>query len=295
MRRAGSCQSAVGRQLVDLCECSRVAIIKADKNELAATVSNATRDIRSRLVTIEAAVQEEDKAEFKRDAYAYVFQALALYLQVLRIAVYEERGEPQELKDTPPVLLSFIEAVLYFKKRLRSWKAKVPGRYKNDRPIRDVDDNLITPLRRFVDQVQAEYSRLERQARKREAHQAHVQMQRVRVQETGRREEVERSELAWRRRWHHLHVRRMQCERDITKRRQHLWFVDAPDLIERDSEGIPIERVSGLGHRTHPPPRWLTSDEWEGEDWTEPQDVALLETLQMFPGMWRGLSRFAQC
>jgi hypothetical protein len=77
----------------------------------------------------------------------------------------------------------------------------------------------------------------------------------------------------------------MQCERDIIRRKQHLMFLPAPDLVERDSNGVPIERVSSLGHRTHPPPRWLTSDEWEGEDWTEAQDVALVETLQMFPGL----------
>jgi hypothetical protein len=280
VERSGRCRSEVGLQLVDLCKRSRIAIIKAN---------NTTHNVASRLITIDAAVEENDQVDFKRDAYAYVFRALALYLQALHTALRGERGEVQELKDTPTILFSFIEAILFFKSRITTWKAKIPGRYKNDRTIKDINDNLIAPLRQLRDQVQLEHSRLAVHGRRHELDQARLREQRVRAQEMERREEVEKSEIAWRKRWHHLHVKRMQCERNITKRKQHLWFVDAPDLVERDSDGIPIERVSGLGHRTNPPPRWLTSDEWEGEDWTEPQDVALLETLQVFPGMRHGL------
>jgi hypothetical protein len=284
-KRPGQCQTQFGMQLQDLCKRSCLAAKEASKPELAGILETATREIAGQLTTINKAVPEEDRVAFKRDAYAYIFRALALYLQALHAALCEEHGDLEQSEYSLRILYRFIGYILFFKTVMTSWRVQVPGRYKRDQLIGGTNNNFIAPLRQLKDQLQLKHSRLCAHESDLATHQVLLQEQEVRVQETKRREEVERSESAWRKRWHHLHVRRMQCERDIIRRKQHLMFLPAPDLVERDSNGVPIERVSSLGHRTHPPPRWLTSDEWEGEDWTEAQDVALVETLQMFPGL----------
>jgi hypothetical protein len=284
-KRPGQCQTQLGMQLRDLCKRSRLAVKEASKTELASTLETATREIASQLTTINKAVPEEDRVAFKRDAYAYIFRALTSYLRALHTALCEEHGDLEQSEYSLRILYRFIGYILFFKTIMASWKVQVPGRYKRDQLIGGTNKNFIAPLRQLKDQLQLKHSQLCAHESELTTRQALLQEQEVRVQETKRREEVERSESAWRKRWHHLHVRRMQCERDTIRRKQYLTFVPAPDLVERDSEGVPIERVSSLGHRTHPPPRWLTSDEWEGEDWTEAQDVALVETLQMFPGL----------
>jgi hypothetical protein len=283
-KRPGQCQTQFGLQLRDLCKRSRLAVKEASKTELASTLETATREIAGQLITINKAVPEEDRVAFKRDAYAYIFRALTSYLRALHTALCEEHGDLEQSEYSLRILYRFIGYILFFKTVMASWKVQVLGRYKRDQLIGGTNKNFIAPLRQLKDQLQLKHSQLCAHESELATRQTLLQEQEVRAQETKRREEVERSELAWRKCWHHLHVRRMQCERDILRRKQHLMFRPAPDLVERDSEGVPIERVSSLGHRTHPPPRWLTSDEWEGEDWTESQDVALVETLQMFPG-----------
>jgi hypothetical protein len=284
-KRPGKCQTQFGMQLRDLCKRSRLAVKEASKTELASTLETATREIAGQLTTVNKVVPEEDRVAFKRDAYAYIFRALTSYLRALHTALCEEHGDLEQSEYSLRILYRFIGYILFFKTVMASWKVQVSGRYKRDQLIGGTNKNFIAPLRQLKDQLQLKHSQLCAHESELATRQTLLQEQEVRVQETKRREEVERAELAWRKCWHHLHVRRMQCERDIIRRKQHLMFRPAPDLVERDSEGVPIERVSSLGHRTHPPPRWLTSDEWEGEDWTEAQDVALVETLQMFPGL----------
>jgi hypothetical protein len=284
-KRPGQCQTQFGLQLRDLCKRSRLAVKEASKTELASTLETATREIASQLTTINKAVPEEDRVAFKRDAYAYIFRALTSYLRTLHTALCEEHGDLEQSEYSLRILYRFIGYILFFKTVMASWKVQVSGRYKRDQLIGGTNKNFIAPLRQLKDQLHLKHSQLCAHESELATRQTLLQEQEVRAQETRRREEVERSESAWRKRWHHLHVRRMQCERETIRRKQYLTFVPAPDLVERDSDGVPIERVSSLGHRTHPPPRWLTSDEWEGKDWTDAQDEALVETLQKFPGL----------
>ena len=280
-KRSGSCQTKLGITIQQRCEQSCVLLQSENVSLLA--VLNDLEDFGNILLEVQVDATEEDRCAFKSDVYAYIFRIFAVYLKTLYFWLGEEFGKVTESPDATRVLFELTTEILHFKCIVASWKISLPQRYHGDRMIADVDSDFIRPLRHMNEIFRRRLDQYEHAEKGRKRHLQLESKRKADMDEELRRAElVAVSKARWAR-WQGLHISRMQCELDPSRRKK-LVIRKLEDLEEKDANGFKFERLLVFKSRVTPP--WhRTSTMHEDRVWTEAEDIALLEGLQCFAGM----------
>lgn len=278
--RSEVCFVGLARKIDRSCVKARVTLSKSDCSY--EDIAECKDLLVRRLASIGGTIGQDTQSDFKRDAFAHLFQALTLVLEAMYDKLQYELGQEGDVMESlsaMQVLYPFIREILRFKDTIDSWKVRVQGQRQGDRLIKSVETDLIAPLRL----VEKHFKKRLNALRKVEIdQQAHIKLQRQRErqeQEMVRQEEALRSAKERRQRWQNLHIARMQCEADPYRRRW-LRFVEPPDFTETDANGNSFERVPFFGKRSAPPPSSVPMT--SGKDWAPEQEMALLDALQSF-------------
>jgi len=275
--RQGICSTKLGRSIHRRCDRSRVILSRSHDACSLEEIAKCKDGIINLLQSIHVKVQDDRRTAFKRDAFTYLFRDLVVVLEAMHDKLQEKQGDITASLDSMQIVYPFIRELLRFKDVMDSWKVVVHQRTKGERLIKGVESVLIAPLR----VIEKDFSRHFQQLRKaEETHRVAVEVRRQREeeeQEVNRREEMLRPVRERRKRWQELHIARMQCEPDPSRRRW-LRFIEPVQAAEKDANGCPFERVPFFGERSAPPPQWSAVS--SGREWTSEEETALLDALQ---------------
>ncbi|KAJ4983681.1 hypothetical protein SVAN01_10839 [Stagonosporopsis vannaccii] len=281
--RTGVCSTKLGRSIHRRCDRSRVILSRVEEDCSLDDIAKCKDGLIELLQSIHVRVQGEHRTAFKRDAFTYLFRDLIIVLEAVHDKLQEKNGDITRSLDSMQIVYPFIRELLRFKDTIDSWKVVVHQRTKGDRLIKGVESSLIAPLRITA----TEFGRHFRQLLKAETfHRAAVEAQRrheEEEQEAIRIQEMIRLVRERRKRWQELHIVRMQCEPDPSRRRR-LRFIEPVQTAETDANGRPFERVPFFGERSAPPPQWTAVS--SGREWTSEQETALLDALQSSSGQF---------
>jgi hypothetical protein len=278
-KRPGKCQTAAAARVKHTCR-AETLLLDQPKTELR-EVTESVRSIQALLLAFGADNTEERK-RLQVDAYGYLFRALAIYL----VSLYDWLDDNRESLDAISIKVELAEAIIAFKEEIASWKVRIPTRYKNDHFIRDVDRELISPLRRVVEMNRVALSHAEASVHARKM-QEEVQLKMKEKEEERSRKEknVSIQRERWKR-WQDLHIWRQQCEPDPLRRR-HL-YIDPSyytahfnSFNERDANGTEFERIPLFKERDSAPRRVPSATQ---DEWTDEQVAALIEGLTKLAG-----------
>jgi hypothetical protein len=276
--RDGECATKWGRIIRRRCASARVILCRSgDDGPSLDDIAKLKDDLVGLLTSTNGKIRENRRVHFKRDAYAYLFRELTLVLKAMYDKLQETEGDITASSSALAIVYLFLNTILIFKDTMRSWKVKVPQRSQGDRLIRDVESNLVVPLRDIAEEFRILLHQLKRADQDRQAKLEAQLQQAAREQELVRQEEELRSGRERRKRWQDLHIIRMQCEPDLARRRR-LRFFEHVQTQEIDANGRPFERVPFLGERSAPPSTWIATV--SDREWTTEQETALLDDLQ---------------
>lgn len=229
-----------------------------------------------RLASARTDIQGDNRFEFKHDAFAYLFRALAMVFNAMYDRLQHAEHQVCASLKAMSILHSFVCEILRFKDAMDVWKVKVQGHAKGDRLIRNVETHLVVPLRVVEKDFKKQLGVLQQAEQER---QSQIKMQRHQEnqeREMLKNEEVLRTGRDRRKRWQDLHIARMQFEPDLYRRRS-LRFVEPPHVLETDANGNTFERVPFFGERSAPPPSSTLS---RSRQWSQEQETVLLDALQ---------------
>lgn len=292
-KRPGQCQTELGIAIKKSCKKS-CALLQSETVSSAAIIGDFN-DLCNMLAQAGRDVTKEDHSAFKADMYGYVFRSLLLYLKTLYGWLESESGDITDSVNATRLLSTLTREILALKDTIASWKISVPQRYHGDRMFTEVESKLIVPLRRAGETFRVRSSQLETAQQCHNDHIKLTQKRKANADNEARRAQVA---IARRKRWLHwqnLHILRMQCEPDPFRRRK-LVITKLEHFEEKDANGIRFERVPLFKSRSTPPWHWVSTMP-ETQDWTDVEDIALLEGLQSFAGMLPGrisICRFPQ-
>lgn len=297
--RSGDCRTEDAIAVKQACQ--KALDILADPDATLEDVAVPTKLLLMRLSEYGENSTKEQHKSLKVDAYAYLFQYVVGYLKSLHRWLKRRHGHYQSSLKAMSIIAPLVSAIVSLKDKIAHWQAKLPIRYKGDRIIKDVDTNLIVPLRRLsAGYITALYilkddakKELEREALARKRHEQKQQKLRQQEMEAVRNHRLNR--------WIELHVCRLRVEPDPRLRQSLRMDQDVFDKKmarltdnaiqvremhevheERDANGIPFSRVDLFKKRLVPPasPRLAELE----KEWTDEQMWALVEGLQKFMG-----------
>lgn len=271
--RSGRCKTQLGRSIMRLCE-SACAIFLEDDLTMK-TVTESTENVCGALKAVRD-VSKNRQAMFKTDAYGYIFLALTEYLSSLYTWFEGKFENPANSREAMENLSSLVRDILSFNDTLASWKLAIHQRYQGDKFTRDVGVNLISPLR----EVSKTFNKLlQILLRNEESHKMIADTKRRLEEEEQKQDLILEKNKRWLR-WQDLHIARMLCEPDPFKRKK-LCIKKLEDANDVDANGFPFVRVPLFKSRPALQlPRRLSSN----DDWTDAQEVALLDGLRKYKG-----------
>lgn len=276
--RDGECATKWGRILRRRCARARVILCRSgDDGPSLDDIAKLKDNLVGLLTSTNGKIGEHRRVHFKRDAFAYLFRELTLVLEAMHDKLQKMEGDITASSGALTIVYHFLDKMLVFKDTMDSWKVKVPQRSQGDRLIRDVESNLIVPLRDIAKEFRVLLQQLKRAEQGRQAMLEAQREYAAREQELIRQEEEFRSGRERRKRWQDLHIVRMQCEPDLARRRR-LRFAELLQTQEIDANGRPFERIPFLGERSAPPSTWIAAV--SDREWTTEQESALLDDLQ---------------
>lgn len=289
--RSGKCQTDLGLAIERMCKQSCRFVQSED-----ISIDALDKDFENNqgvINQVHTDIETEDRLAFKSDAYGYLFRHLALYLEAVYSWLNEHCDVLTESLVAMHILVSLIHDILALKATIAKWKVPLPERSKGDRMVRDVESIFIVPLRRAERLFGARLARL--QAAERISQQDAV-LKRKREEDAD--EERRRAEtMAAKRerwtRWQNLHILRMQCEPDPFRRKM-LVITKFEDLEEKDANGFKFERLPVFKSRSSPPLFWASALS-EDRQWSDAEEVALLESLQRFAGTFLSIPASPPC
>ncbi|KAF1351468.1 hypothetical protein EJ07DRAFT_159396 [Lizonia empirigonia] len=243
--RPGVCLTNLGKNIHRACDRSRVMLSQLGEGPSLEDIAKCRDDLASLLASVDSKVKVGRMVAFKRDAFGYLFRSLALVLKAMHDKLQELDGDISDSLKAMQIL--YPTSATYFISRT----PLTPGRI------------------RFVRLRAAEQMRQVRLDEERKWEEQ--------KQELARREETIATRKERRRRWQDLHIFRMYCEPDPTRRKR-LRFVEPIEAVETDANGEQFERVPVFGERSMPPPQWTAAS--SGIEWTTEQEIVLLDALQ---------------
>ncbi|KAJ8106106.1 hypothetical protein OPT61_g9761 [Boeremia exigua] len=274
--RSGVCTTTKGRNIHRRCDRSRFVLSRPGEECSLEDITRCKDELVSILRTV-VEIPNDSRPTFKRDAFAFLFRSLTLVLEAMHDKLHEMEGEVTESLLAMQILYPFVREMLLFKETMNPWKVAVRQVIKGERLIRTVETGLIAPLRVVEQDFRRALNQLRAAGRRRVAI---IEMHRQREEEErdlDRKEEALRSVRERRKHWQDLHIVRMQCESDPSRRRR-LRLIDPIQVSETDANGQPFERVPFFGKRSAPPPQLSAAA--SGREWTTEQETALLDALQ---------------
>ncbi|KAF2029792.1 hypothetical protein EK21DRAFT_66914 [Setomelanomma holmii] len=276
--RTGSCETDLGVSIKRICDNTHNLLLDADltSEEIGENVEHV-REVLKRV----AESSEQDHRSLKSDIYAYGFRSLAEVLQSLHRCLATSTGDMTTSLEALRLLVPLIRDILALKDTVASWKVAVPQRYKGDRIIKDVDSELIAPLRAVERTFSKRLALIESREQSRQKLD-HIQIkQEEEEHELLRQADILAAKTERWKRWQELHIKRMQCESNPHRRKR--LVIKREDLEEKDANGLQFERLPVFKSRTTPPLRWASSVTEEVQ-WSDEQQTALLDGLQTFAG-----------
>lgn len=284
--RDGDCQTEEANNIRGACQSARRLIADSDVTlEQLGEINDEILGLLRAYVTSSQVYGY--RVSLKTDAYAYLFRDVSRYLRVLHKWLGEHFGDFESSLTAMRIIAPLVRSILATKDQIAYWKVKIPVRYKNDRLVKDVERDLINPLRR-VDQVyNARLRILEDTVKKQSVHEKALQEGREMFAAREKKRQDAANIVVRRKHWIDLHVYRLQVESD-PGRRQALSFREdyftsmTQSREERDSNGIAFERLDVFRKRDSTPAKH--SSVGKLEDWTGEQLAALVEGLTEFAG-----------
>lgn len=282
--RSGGCRTRLGKEISRSCTRARVTLSRSgDDSPSLEDISDCSDDLVRLLTSTNSRVREERRIPFKLDAFAHLFRDITLVMAATSSKVEEIEGELTGSISALRIVYNLVRNTLVFKDTIDSWKVKVPQQRQGDRLIKGVENGLITPLRAVEKEFRRPLGQFERAEQSRQAMEEAQRKREAEEQELIKREEELRSTVDRRRRWQDLHIARNQCEPDPMRRRR-LRFVEPARVQETDANGRPFQRVPVFGERSVPPPQWMIAS--SGREWSEEQELVLLDELKSFVGRY---------
>ncbi|EMD88663.1 hypothetical protein COCC4DRAFT_50335 [Bipolaris maydis ATCC 48331] len=282
--RQGTCQTKRARKILHMCEkyCANfqdgthsIDAVTQDATKIQKTLQQTPKEYSTEII-------KEDQFAFKNDAYSFVFRSLTLYLRDLYNWLVKTHKSATESLESLRVITPLMQEIVAFNDAISHWNVTVPQRQKGDRVVKDVQTRLIAPLRRASQSLSVRLGQLEEAEERREQYEKIKR--RIQERRDAQSEETRAIEAMEERkkRWQDLHIVRMQCEPDVYRRRK-LFHTKFEDLVERDANGIVFERLPIFKPRSTPPHSQV-SELADEVDWTEDEEIAVLEGLQYCAG-----------
>lgn len=289
----GDCQTEDALAVKNACQIA-IDVLEDDDSTLD-EVSTTTKHIQKSLRKYGASSTEDQRKSLKIDAYAYLFRQVVRYLEALYFWLSERYRVLESSLDAMRIITPLVDAIVTTKDRIAEWRVPIPTRYKGARLIKDVDSDLVVPLRRISEPYRTALRQLKEGIQKRRAQEELAQKHRKRTEtEDAKREmeEVRKRKLCA---WIDLHVCRLRMEPSVPRRmamsmkkeyfdkKVAQWAdEEAAEPEERDSNGKPFLRVGVFKKRDKPPASSYPVD--AEKEWTDEQTEALVEGLQEFAG-----------
>jgi hypothetical protein len=276
--RTGVCSTVVGRNIHRACDRARVILSKTGGPSLE-DLRMCMTDVTEKLERIGSRVGSDSRTNFKGDAFRYLFRSLVVVFEQIYDLLRSREGEVTQSLAAMQILHPFVHAMRKFKDAMNAWPVRDLQREKGEnRLFLDVESYLIVPLRAVEKDFHIQLGVLENAEQNRQTHrnfrrEGHEQE----YEETTRKIATSDATKQRRKRWQDLHIVRMQCEPDPSRRRR-LRFVEPIEVVETDANGDRFERVPFFGERSAPPPRWTAAS--SGREWTKEQETVLLDALQ---------------
>lgn len=280
--RPGKCQTESGSNIRRACK--RASSLVRSEDASIDDITEGLKSVRASLRAIRFGVDvpEQDRREFKGDAYGYIFRALARFLQDVFLLLSDHYDVPTDSLYAMRTLSSLTKSILLFKDTIVAWNVPVTQRYKGDRIIKDVDSRFIALLRPLAQKYTVRLSQLEAERVSRQQQEELEQRLKEEADEERRRIDVEAARRARLDRWQYLHLKRLQCEPDAF-RRQGLQITKLEDLEDTDANGNKYERLSVFRTRSTPSLHWVSSAT-KSRNWDQEQETVLLDSLKEFAG-----------
>ncbi|OAL54725.1 hypothetical protein IQ07DRAFT_531127 [Pyrenochaeta sp. DS3sAY3a] len=280
--RPGKCQTESGSNIKRACK--RASSLLRSEDASIDDITEGLKIVRASLRAIRFGVDvpEEDRQDFKGDAYGYIFRALAQFLQDVFLLLSDLYDVPTDSLYAMRTLSSLTKSILLFKDSIVAWKVSGTQRYKGDRIIKDVDSHFIALLRPLAHNYTVRLSQLETERVSRQEQAELEQRLKEEADEEIRRIDIEAARRARLDRWQYLHLKRLQCEPDPF-RRQGLQITKLEDLEDTDANGNKYERLSVFRTRSTPPLHWVSSAT-KARAWDQEQETVLLDSLKEFAG-----------
>lgn len=282
--RNGRCQTRKGKR-IRLNYDRACKFMMENKNDLSPEdVVEAYDSLRGVIRDVGDIRDYDDQMAFKEDAFAYLFRSFACLLQVVYNWSRRRNNDPLSSLSALRVLLPLMQDILSFKDAIARWKVQIPQRFKGDRLIRDVEQNLIAPLRNIERQCHDELDSLERVELEEEVKREF--WERRKQQETENKQKIEAAKHLEERRkkWQDLHICRMKIEHRIDPAiRKHLRIPPEKISDERDANGIPFEREPIFRERSSA--FTYRTAHLDNEGWSDQQLAALVDGLEKYAGM----------
>jgi hypothetical protein len=275
--RDGDCQTAEGIELYEACRGACELII--NNNIPLQEISDTVDTIRQKLTTTRS-ITGEKREFFKVDAYGHLFRSLTRFLESVHDwAVHnaDTVGHLSALRLVTPL----VRDIISFKDTLASWST-FHRRYREDRNIKQVEQNLIVPLRKVAQAYRAELEQLEHIEKNRKKREKLQALRQEQEEEEERKTEAQRAYKEKAKIWQYLEIARLMCEPDIHRRRM-LIPPKRDKAGERDANGVVFDRVPLFLPRETPPP---LAPNIKLKPWTDDESTTLAEALQRFAGMY---------
>ncbi|KAK7185849.1 hypothetical protein PSPO01_08099 [Paraphaeosphaeria sporulosa] len=290
---SGACQTEDAMAVKDAC---RIALdVLADPDSTLDEVSVTTKHIQKSLSRYGAGSDNKQRKLLKVDAYAYLFRQVVSYLKLLYDWLLQKYRDLESSLDSMRIVAPLVYAIVSLKDKIADWDIRIPTRYKGVRLIKDVDINLIVPLRRLSQEYLTILRDLKDQARKRRAYEELEQKRREREQDEVIKQEMEAFRIEKLNGWIELHVCRLRIEPSAHRRQALSMRQDYFDKKvakwtgevtggreERDANGVLFSRLDLFKKRVVPPASPCSAD--AEKDWTDEQMEALIYGLQNFAG-----------
>ncbi|KAF2257901.1 hypothetical protein CC78DRAFT_622247 [Lojkania enalia] len=276
-RRHGKCQTNQAQSIRRACR--QASVILDEDHTSSQGITDILHSLQGMLMVVQD-IDEDERYDFKADAYYRVFYSLIRLLK----HVYERMAEMYETVMCIPalrIITSLVSSILSFKDTIASWKVGLVQRFKGDRPVRDVDQKLIAPLRVAHKDCGAHLWRLQQ---KEQIQKQSAEMEdRRRERETAEKLKAEAEILQIKKQnlWHDLYAYRTAAEPNM-KRWASLRWVPLHVLEERDANGIQFERLPLFRDRVAPPA--YRNPNLKLDEWTDEQVSALIDGLRKYAG-----------
>lgn len=280
--RPGQCETELGKTLKQSC---KSLCRKIEKEELEVTeMKEHLEALCTELTAVDSCEDKEEQGLFKADAYGQLFSSFAHVL----VDVHDwARIQYDEIRDSAPALRLLItlgDSIISFRDTITSWNVDIAAQPKGSRPINNVIQHFISPLRRtLLPQLRKALSHVEEEYRivqQRSAQVLKLSQQRV---ERRRKLEAEKERAERWAYWQHLHTKRQLWLKTMDReRRAHFHMRPLVDLVEeRDANGVRFEREPFFRARSTP---FTHRGASETVEFSPEQLDALVEGLERFAG-----------